>query len=73
MRSWFQRFLSTSPPLSPSPSKERGKEKKRGLCPLLDTPLDYILQRRVENIRRGANSSKVQSYGSLRGALAPLL
>jgi len=26
-------FLSTSPPFSPSPSKERGKIKKEGLSP----------------------------------------
>jgi len=27
-------FCSTSPPRSPSPSKERGKKKKEGLAPL---------------------------------------
>ena len=30
--------LSTSTPLSPSTSKERGKVNKEGLAPLLDTP-----------------------------------
>jgi hypothetical protein len=36
-------FLSTSPPVSPSPSKERGKKKKEGLPPLLDC-LEYLTQ-----------------------------
>jgi len=30
--------------------------------------LTYVLQRRVENIKREANSSKVQSYGVFKGA-----
>jgi hypothetical protein len=33
---------STSPPLSPSPSKERGKKKKEGLPPLSEMPCDII-------------------------------
>ena len=28
------KYFSTSPPLSPSPSKERGKYRKRGFAPL---------------------------------------
>jgi len=34
-------FLSTSPPLSPSPSKERGRVCKRGFAPL-KLPVIYL-------------------------------
>jgi len=33
---------STSPPLSPSPSKERGRDIKREASPLFDSPLGVV-------------------------------
>jgi len=34
-------LVSTSPPVSPSPIKERGKKKKEGLPPLLNALFFY--------------------------------
>jgi hypothetical protein len=40
----FQKFVfRTSPPLSPSPFKERGRNKKEGLAPLLNTPRILVI------------------------------
>jgi len=47
------RLFSTSPPVSPSPSKERGKVFERGASPLLDTP--YVKGERGKVFERGAS------------------
>ncbi len=59
-------FLSTSPPVSPSPIKERGKKKKEGLRPLLNTPLT-ILELEFESGRIGVCKQGLNLGGTLFG------